>query len=124
MRQQWSLIRLNLQEWISDHHPGRKFIFTELGYPSQRGGAVKPWHYSASTQVDLEEQRRAYKAFRYVWQSDQNLGGVYFWNWWGLGGPHDTWYTLRGKPAIYEVRRFIRDRMSPPRDISIVPRAK
>ena len=104
----WQMIRTQLYDWLETHSPNKGVVFTELGYPSQQGGAARPWHYTSSQQIDLEEQRRAYEAFRHVWQFDQKLEGVFFWNWWGLGGIHDTWYTIRGKPAHNEIKAFLK----------------
>ncbi len=106
MRSRWSLVRLGLIEWLEKHHPQRSIFFTELGYPSQVGGAEKPWHYLQSAEVDLDIQRDAFIAFRETWREDKRLRGVNIWNIWGLGGPHDAWYTIRGKPASKEVARL------------------
>jgi hypothetical protein len=51
-------------------------------------------------------QRRCYEAFVRVWRPERHFGGVYFWNWWGLGGPRDTDYTPRRKPAEKHLREF------------------
>ena len=49
---------------------------------------------------DLEEQRRAFAAFRRVWATaPPALGRRYIWNWYGFGGLDTTSYTPRGKPA-------------------------
>ena len=42
-------------------------IFTELGYRSRAGATAAPWDESAGGTPDLEEQRRAFAAFRRVW---------------------------------------------------------
>lgn len=86
---------------------GRPLIITELGYPSLDGSAHSPWDYTAGRAVDLEEQRRCFEAFSTVWRDEPALSGVFFWNWWGPGGPTDGWYTLKGKPAEQVVRRWI-----------------
>ncbi len=87
---------------------GRPLLFTELGYLSQRGAAAWPWDEGAREPVDLEEQRRAYQAFRRVWQDapPDAFAGVYFWNWYGWGGPTSRGYTPRNKPALDELRAF------------------
>ena len=36
------------------------------------------------------------------------FGGVYFWNWYGWGGPTSRGYTPRNKPALDELRAFFR----------------
>lgn len=106
MIDRWKMIRLSLTDWLERTYPDRMIFFTELGYPSQVGGAHKPWHYLQSNEVDLEVQRVAYEAFQIAWQGEQRLRGVNIWNIWGLGGPEDAWYTLRGKPASGEVKHL------------------
>ena len=56
---------------------------------------------------DLDEQRRAFAAFRRVWATAAALDGVYIWNWYGYGGLGTTSYTPRGKPAELEVRSLL-----------------
>jgi hypothetical protein len=87
---------------------GRPLLFTELGYLSQRGSSAWPWDEAARAPIDLEEQRRAYEAFRRVWQGapPDAFAGVYFWNWYGWGGPTSRGYTPRGKPAAAEIRAW------------------
>lgn len=83
-------------------------VMTEVGYLSRDGAAVDPWDYGRSARVDLEEQRRAYAAFARAWIRGGGLAGVFFWTWDSEtgGGPSDTSYTPRGKPAAAVVRRF------------------
>ena len=91
---------------------GRPILFTEIGYLSQRGAAAWPWNEGAAEPVDLEEQRRCYAAFRAAWSDapPSLLAGVYFWNWYGWGGPSSGGYTPRGKPAAVEIRAFFKAR--------------
>ena len=96
-----------LTEWLDTLKYPKPLMITELGYPSQRGGAARPWHYTQSALIDLEVQRRAFMAFARGWTGERRLGGINIWNLWGLGGAQDTWYTLRGKPAFGEVRSLI-----------------
>jgi hypothetical protein len=102
----WRDLRVELERFAA--RVGRPLLFTELGYLSQRGGAAHPWDEGATEPVDLEEQRRAYEAFRRVWSlpPSATLHGVYFWNWYGWGGATSRGYTPRGKPAADELRRF------------------
>ena len=55
----------------------------------------------------LEAQRAAFEA-----NKTRGLAraprGVNLWPIWGLGGPDDAWYTLRGKPASQEVKRLLK----------------
>ena len=89
----------------------KPLVLTEVGYLSRNGGAVRPWDYTASGAIDLEEQRRAYAAFASAWAPlSTQLRGVIFWDWNGDGGLRDKGYTPRGKPAEAEARRFFRQR--------------
>ena len=77
-------------------------ILTEVGYPSVDGGAARPWDYTARGAVDVEEQRRAFRALATAW-SGSALAGLYIWEWSGDGGPKDRGYSPRGKPAACEL---------------------
>jgi hypothetical protein len=72
---------------------------TEVGYPSRDAAAARPWDYTATGPIDLEEQRRCFAALIAAWDGAPELGGIFVWNWWGEGGPRDGDYTPRGKPA-------------------------
>jgi hypothetical protein len=100
----WQRIRGKLSKWAKKKR--RKLVFTEVGYPSLDGGAVHPWDYTQGTPVDLEEQRRAYRAFVRAWTGNSSIGGVVFWDWYGKGGPQDTSYTPRNKPAAKVIQRW------------------
>jgi hypothetical protein len=102
----WRRIADRLAEW--SRKVSRPVVFTEVGYPSLDGGAVQPWNYTLATPADPEEQRRAYRAFVRAWDGVKELGGVFFWDWYGDGGPRDTRYTPRGKPAEKVVRDWYR----------------
>jgi hypothetical protein len=84
------------------------FLFTELGYPSRKGGCAFPWNGSLATPVDTGEQHLCYRAALRAWRGDPLLGGVFFWTWWGEGGPGDGGYTPRGKPALEVVQEWFR----------------
>ncbi|MCC6749519.1 MAG: hypothetical protein IT371_17775 [Deltaproteobacteria bacterium] len=104
----WLRVRDTLGRW--SRRLARPFIFTEVGYPSQDGGAVHPWDYTQGTAADPEEQRRAYRAFVRAWHGDKTLAGVFFWDWYGSGGLMDTQYTPRHKPAESVIRHWFRSR--------------
>ncbi|MCB9547841.1 MAG: hypothetical protein H6706_18630 [Myxococcales bacterium] len=110
----WQRIRGDIMPFIEK--VGRPLVFTELGYVSQDGVASAPWDYTRERPVDLEEQRRCFAAFAAAWQDEPALGGVFFWNWWGPGGPTDRWYTLKGKPALEVVRAWLRARLPAEKD--------
>ncbi len=93
---------------------GRPVLVTELGYPSLSWALQKPWNYvpSGGAGRDVEAQRRAYEAAAAAWRGplreatrsgdDAWLAGVmlYKWDIYGWGGPEDTGYGVRGKPAM------------------------
>jgi len=82
---------------------GKELVITEVGYHSQAGAAARPWEESATAALALELQARCYRAFRRVWAGARGLRGVYFWNWFGYGGPRSREYSPRGKPAAREI---------------------
>ena len=97
----WRRVRREIDAWRVGRT--RPLIFTELGYRSRAGATAAPWDETAGGTPDVEEQRRAFAAFRRVWAAAPTLTGVYVWNWYGYGGPGTTSYTPRGKPAENEV---------------------
>lgn len=103
----WGPLRARLERFAA--RVRRPLLLTEVGYLSQVGAAAWPWRESAHEPVDLEEQRRCYEAFRRAWLGAPALGGAYFWNWYGWGGPTSRGYTPRGKPAEGELRRYFAD---------------
>jgi hypothetical protein len=97
----WTSIRTRLKPHIA--RIGKPLVLTEVGYHSQDGTAARPWDEALHKAVDLEEQRRCYAAFIRTWDGAEELQGVYFWNWYGWGGPKSREYTPRGKPAAREI---------------------
>lgn len=100
----WAPIRLDLERFSKEL--GRPIVITEVGYPSLDGGAMWPWDETRRAAVDHEEQRRAYAAFVRAWAGTRFLDGVYFWNWFGEGGPASADYTPRAKPAARVLASF------------------
>jgi hypothetical protein len=88
---------------------GKPVVITEVGYPSLQGAHRAPWDETRKAAVDVDEQRACYQAFVTVAEQERWLQGVYFWNWFGGGGPQDGDYTPRGKPAALELRRYFQD---------------
>jgi hypothetical protein len=101
----WRKVEGELAAW----HAGRRqpLVLTEVGYRSRAGSTAAPWDEGSGGAVDLEEQRRAFEAFRHVWRASSLLDGIYVWNWYGFGGPTSTAYTPRGKPAEAEVKQLL-----------------
>jgi hypothetical protein len=104
----WRKVRGELMPWARSVK--RPVIFTEIGYTSQVGTATHPWDYTRGDPVDLDEQYRCYRAVYEVWRGETNLGGIFWWNWFGAGGPKDIYYTPKGKPAEKIVREWFKRR--------------
>jgi hypothetical protein len=117
LERRWRELRADITRWRS----GRKqpFVFTEVGYRSRAGATAAPWDESGGGAPDLDEQRRAFAAFRNVWAppastpagvgdvTPMGFAGLYVWNWYGFGGPNTVSYTPRGKPAAAEVKALM-----------------
>lgn len=108
---QWWTIENDLANWQEHHH--KQIVLTEIGYPSVDGTCGKPWDYTREAAIDVEEQALCYEAFFLSWNSSQKLAGVYFWNWYGQGGPNDRSYTPRGKPAQQVLTKWFSKDASP-----------
>jgi hypothetical protein len=93
----WREQRVRIQRWIA--RVGKPLLVTELGYHSQRGTSAWPWDEAADRPIDLAEQADCYRAFVRVFRGAAFLRGVYFWNWFGWGGPDSREYCPRGKPS-------------------------
>jgi hypothetical protein len=98
----WRDLRADLERWSRVQK--KPLVFTEVGYQSQQGAARAPWDEGAKKPLSLKEQKHAYEAFVRVWNQAPRLAGVYFWNWYGWGGPKDRTYTPRRKPAARIIR--------------------
>lgn len=108
-RQRWAHVRWSLHDWHERSGQKKPILFTELGYPSHQKGAMTPWYDHASQIIDLTIPKNAFRAFRQTWSEDDLLAGAFLWTWWGLGGAQDTWYTLRGKPILEEVKTWLKN---------------
>jgi hypothetical protein len=102
----WRRHRRDLESWRAGL--GKPLVFTEVGYLSQRGTHAWPWREGANEPVDLDEQRRCYEAFTRAWGGAPGLAGVFFWNWYGWGGPRSKGYPPRHKPAAAVIREWYR----------------
>jgi hypothetical protein len=100
----WAKVKPQLFQFSEDL--GRPIVITELGYPSLDGGASWPWDETRTAPIDLEEQRRAYEAAAKSWSDVRFIRGLYWWNWFGLGGAADASYTPRKKPAAGVIRAW------------------
>jgi len=105
----WRALRAELDAWAAA--AGKPLVLTELGYRSRAGASAAPWDEGSGGTVDLDEQRRAFAAFRRAWTAPRSphLDGLYVWNWYGWGGAQSVGYTPRGKPALEEIRHLLQD---------------
>jgi hypothetical protein len=86
---------------------GKRVIFTELGYRSVNGASRAPWDHGATGDPDPNEQALCYRAFfEAVWGKEAWFAGAFLWYWGPEGGPEDTGYTPKGKPAEEILREF------------------
>ncbi len=102
----WHRERRTLLEHARRHD--RPLLLMEIGYPSVPWAVAHPWNYvaDAKTTADHEAQARGYRAFFEAWTEtvarpgSRALGfNCYFWDPYHSGGPDDTGYGVRGKPA-------------------------
>jgi len=83
---------------------GRPVLLTEIGYKSAVGAAYQPWEWHDGQAADPEAQALIYRCIRDVFgtQPEPHIAGLYFWNWYtapAWGGPRNSDFTPRGKPA-------------------------
>ncbi len=102
----WKPVQGELEAFVVSKE--KPLVLTEVGYLSQKNTAAHPWMEAADEALDVDLQRRCYEAFCVAWNDRPFLAGVYFWNWFGWGGPSSKEYTPRGKPAEDEVAKWYR----------------
>jgi hypothetical protein len=100
----WKPIQKKIVKWSKKI--GKPFLFTEIGYPALVGAAHYPWDYTMKTEVSLEEQYRATRAFYEAWQHVAQFQGFFYWNWFGIGGKNSGYYTPRNKPSELVLRAW------------------
>lgn len=84
------------------HKYARPVVFTEIGYPSFRGGTAEPWAADRSRDGAMEEQAAAYEACFRVYANKPWLRGMFWWKWNSNGrggGEQDGSFTPMRKPA-------------------------
>jgi len=105
----WRSLRHEMEFNLSAY--AKPLVLTELGYRSRTGATAAPWDEVQGGVPDVDEQTRAFQAFREAWtargQAPSRLAGLYVWNWYGYGGPATTSYTPRGKPAVEVIRQIL-----------------
>jgi hypothetical protein len=106
LRRAWAPIVAELATFAGRHR--RRILFTEAGYPSQRGSTTAPWSWTTSSTPDQGEQAAAYRALLAGLRGRSWWAGVFWWAWdvppAGNGGD-PLGYTPRGKAA----ERVLRD---------------
>ncbi|MFI6439228.1 glycoside hydrolase family 113 [Streptomyces sp. NPDC050759] len=102
----WRPIRENLEAFAAER--GRRILFTEAGYVSQRGATTAPYSWTISTTPDQAEQAAGYQALLASFEDQSWWAGVFWWGWTVTprGGRDDALdFTPRGKAAERVVRR-------------------
>ena len=125
--ERWSEIREQVLTF--SERTDRPVLFTEIGYPSLPWALKDPWNYIAKgAEATPEVQLRGYEAFGEAWSDllqptkdaapASPLMGVMFYEWdvFANGGPNDTGYGLRGRPAMDLLRGWMQYEQ-PDRDI-------
>ncbi len=85
-------------------------LFTEYGYRSSVGCAIRPWDYSNNeeTKIDQKEQLRALSALYEVIWDEPNFAGGFLWKWHPkheqAGGKNNSMFTVQNKMAEEVVR--------------------
>lgn len=88
---------------------GKPILFTEAGYPSQRGSTTAPWSWTTSRTPDQDEQASAYQALLASLTGRPWWAGVFWWAWDVPSAPsgHDPLnYSPHAKAAEAVVRRW------------------
>ena len=81
---------------------GRRVLFTEAGYASQRGSTTAPWDWTQSTRASQAEQAAAYTALLRTFWSKSWFAGVHWWMWDDFPGAEEDQrldYTPHAKQA-------------------------
>ncbi|MFN3199286.1 MAG: glycoside hydrolase family 113 [Bradymonadia bacterium] len=93
-------------------HHGKPLLITELGYASTLGAAQSPWQGGGTTPsrdaLQLQADLLTQFCDAFTAPDAKAIGGFFFWNWFGVGGPRDPGFTPRGKPAAQAVERCLR----------------
>ncbi|MGH7729887.1 MAG: glycoside hydrolase family 113 [Candidatus Eiseniibacteriota bacterium] len=84
---------------------GRDILIAEIGYRSVDGAGMAPYAFASGARLDLGEQADLYWAALQATGDRGWIRGLWWWNWPadGSGGPLNTDYTARGKPAADEL---------------------
>ncbi|MCZ6864978.1 MAG: hypothetical protein O7D98_05110 [Candidatus Dadabacteria bacterium] len=88
---------------LSDKY-GKQVIFTEIGYKSVEGAAIKPWEWKQDGKTSEEEQALAFKATSIAFRDKPYLAGVFVWKYFTdmnsyERGNNEKGFTPYGKEA-------------------------
>lgn len=81
---------------------GKPILLTEIGYRSSHGCTNHPWDSWLTTDVDLQEQARAYQAAFESLSNQPWLAGMFWWTWYAdryKSGICDDSFSPHEKPA-------------------------
>lgn len=89
-------------------YKNKPVLITEAGFRSMKGTAVNPGDWSFTAEPDMEIQADCYDGLLSQIGLFPRIAGVYWWQWElnGIGGPENTDYTPRGKPAEEVMRKY------------------
>ncbi|MCK5831870.1 MAG: hypothetical protein KAH20_16375 [Methylococcales bacterium] len=87
----------------------KPILFPEMGYRSVKGSTHHPWSLALNRNVDLQEQKNAYKAFYKSFANKPWFAGVF---WWTHSAREElnilnTSYSPIGKPAEEVIRQYL-----------------
>ena len=108
-------IKKSWQKWVFDIEKWQKkiqkpVIFTECGYRSIDSAAMQPWEWQSSAgNTNLSLQADCYRAVFETFWDKQWFSGMHWWGWSTNpkgGGPNNRDYTILGKPALEELRKW------------------
>jgi len=57
----------------------KKIVFTEIGYKSVVGTAVRPWEWNTEGQVSQQQQAQAFEAMFRIFSKKNYIEGIYIW---------------------------------------------
>lgn len=91
--------------WVQSSQ--KPIIITEVGFPSRTNALFNPWDHTAKGEPDPDIQLLAYHEFLKAWSTPPTPYGIILYEWDGAGGPKDTGYTPRGKPAEKVIQSWL-----------------
>lgn len=75
--QGWQQYEPEIQKLAEKYN--KKILFTEVGYKSVEGSAIRPWEWNRYGKVSQEEQAKAYEAAFKVFKNKPYLAGIFIW---------------------------------------------